>query len=39
LQKSTDLKTWANSGNVRFAAGTTDSIPLEPGYYRVTKLR
>src|SRR5581483_10888698 len=31
VQMTTDFKTWTNVGQARFAAGTTDSIPLAPG--------
>ncbi len=42
VQMSTNLTSWANFGAPRFAAGTTDSVPIggsNVGYYRVLLLR
>jgi len=43
VQVSTDLVSWVDSGLPRFAAGTTDSVPITGArtaeYYRVLRLR
>lgn len=43
VQSSADLKTWANVGGPRFAAGAVDSIAVSraagAGYFRVRRLR